>query len=101
MNRTWQKKPLFFARTYFDLTWQNTPLFSARMYFDLTWQNTPLFFARTYFDLTRHRGEGGAGGALAPPLFWLIKLLFQSYTKKFIALFYVKRADLRGNITFS
>ena len=29
----------------------------------------------------RHRGEGGAGGALAPPLFWLIKLLFQFFSK--------------------
>ena len=30
--------------------------------------------------LDRHRGEGGAGGALAPPLFWLIKLLFQFFS---------------------
>ena len=29
----------------------------------------------------RHRGEGGAGGASAPPLFWLIKLLFQFFSK--------------------
>ena len=29
----------------------------------------------------RHRGEGGAGGTLAPPLFWLIKLLFQFFSK--------------------
>ena len=29
----------------------------------------------------RHRGEGGAGGALAPPLLWLIKLLFQFFSK--------------------
>ena len=31
--------------------------------------------------LYKHRGEGGAGGALAPPLFWLIKLLFQFFSK--------------------
>ena len=31
--------------------------------------------------MSRHRGEGGAGGALAPPLFWLIKLLFQFFSK--------------------
>ena len=31
--------------------------------------------------MLRHRGEGGAGGALAPPLFWLIKLLFQFFSK--------------------
>ena len=33
-------------------------------------------------DNNRHRGEGGAGGGtLAPPLFWLIKLLFQFFSK--------------------
>ena len=37
-------------------------------------QNCPIF-------RFRHRGEGGAGGALAPPLFWLIKLLFQFFSK--------------------
>ena len=40
---------------------------------------------RKQFELNaRHRGEGGAGGALAPPpppLFWLIKLLFQFFSK--------------------
>ena len=35
----------------------------------------------TQDDSSRHRGEGGAGGALAPPLFWLIKLLFQFFSK--------------------
>ena len=47
--------------------------------------------------MSRHRGEGGAGGALNYYFIFLAK----SYTKKFIALFYVKCADLRGNIAFS
>ena len=36
----------------------------------------------TQLDQGRHRGEGGAGGGgFSPPLFWLIKLLFQFFSK--------------------
>ena len=44
--------------------------------------NTGNFIPYSFPTLSsRHRGEGGAGGALAPPLFWLIKLLFQFFSK--------------------
>ena len=44
-----------------------------------------IFWRKCRIPCSRHRGEGGAGGALAPPppppLFWLIKLLFQFFSK--------------------
>ena len=57
------------------------------------------------FLKNRDRAGGGAGGAEAPSLFWLIRsLLFVTLVnqvcllqKKYITLFYVKHADLLGN----
>ena len=40
----------------------------------------PILYKRVRTRSDRHRGEGGAGGALAPPLFGLIKL-FQFFSK--------------------
>ena len=50
--------------------------------------------------------RGWGWGGFSPPHFfgWLnyyFNFLAKSYTKKFIALFFVKRADLRENIAFS
>ena len=58
-----------------------TLVFTAHIVASVLWPFNSCYALRGESIQHRHRGEGGTGGALAPSLFWLIKLLFQFFSK--------------------